>query len=270
LEIKAILSDSLHSVRMAREIFPPKNSVEVSALRWELYSAVQNLLDSMAMIVSDLGLRRPRSYADLGSVLYEEGFIDLKAHEDVKVVALTRNILAHAYRKLSIEDLGRIVNEVLPKVESLVMKLEEILKRKNIDPKIGEVGNLGAKLKRVFEKHRVILAYLFGSRAKEKFAEESDYDIAVLMEKQNPTLTDEISLAISIAETLGVPADKVDVVLLNKAEPPLKYRILREGKIIYCRSKELRKKWERETTIQYLDQQSLFKLKTKPKTSLNP
>ncbi len=262
MEIKAVLADSLNSVRMAKKIFPPKSNVEVSALRWELYSAVQNLLDSAAMIVSDLELRRPRSYADLGSILYEAGLIDAVTHENIKIIATTRNILAHAYRKLTTTDLEKIVNEILPKVKEVAMKLENILEKENIDPESEEIELLGRKLRKVFEKHGVIIAYLFGSRAKGHSVSESDYDIAVLLEKQDTSIIDEIKLALDIAEALKIPVDKIDIVLLNKADPLLKYRVLKEGKIIYCRSEELRKKWERKTIIQYLDQQSLIAFKT--------
>jgi hypothetical protein len=56
LEVKIVLSEALNCVRRAGSI-KPTSEIEYSALRWEVYAALQNTLDAMALIVADLGLK---------------------------------------------------------------------------------------------------------------------------------------------------------------------------------------------------------------------
>ncbi|MEM4688848.1 MAG: nucleotidyltransferase domain-containing protein, partial [Thermofilaceae archaeon] len=97
----------------------------------------------------------------------------------------------------------------------------------------------------------VLIAYLFGSRARGAARVDSDYDIAVLFGRE-VTLTDEIGLSLEIAKALLEPPEKVDVVALDRADPLLKLRVLREGKLLYALSDEYRRVWERRTYVEAL------------------
>ncbi|MDM7275043.1 MAG: glycosyltransferase [Thermoprotei archaeon] len=110
---------------------------------------------------------------------------------------------------------------------------------------------------RVFEENNVILAYLFGSRARGSWGEDSDYDIAVLFGRPDVSVIDEIKLAMKLARELKVPPDKVDVVAVDKADTILKARILKEGIPIYEKSREFRVKWERREYLEILRQTDL-------------
>ena len=259
MEIRALIVDALNSAERARSISPPKSVIEISALRWELYASLQNLLDALAMIVSDLRLRRPSSYADLGVVLYDAGLIDEETRENIKLIAVTRNILAHAYRRLGSEDLDRIVKDILSKVEDVAKNVEKLVSEKNIDPEPIPLTNI-ERIAKVFEKNNVILAYLYGSRARGTEREDSDYDIAVLFGKADVSVVDEIRLAMEIARELGVSSDKIDIVALDKADPLLKMRILREGVPIYERPQGFRTRWEREEYLEILRQMDLYEI----------
>ncbi len=143
--------------------------------------------------------------------------------------------------------------------------------------KYREWGNaLGDKLKHVFEKHNVLIAYLFGSRARGQAREDSDYDIAVLFENPNTTILNEIELGMDIATNLNVPPDKVDIVLLNNADALLKARIFKEGIPIYAKDEKIRRMWERRAYVEILDEldlQALYirrVLSKKLKPSNNP
>ncbi|RLE89500.1 MAG: hypothetical protein DRN04_16230 [Thermoprotei archaeon] len=274
MEVFAILAEAVNCMRRARDLTPPGNRVEISALRWELYASLQNILDALAIVVSDLGLRKPSSYADLGVVLSEEGLVSREDAESVRLIAVTRNTLAHAYRKLTVEDFVQIVKHVLPRAEHIVEVLKEIANRKGLDPKERKVLGVDLdKIGEVFRRHNVVLAYLFGSRAKGLESVGSDYDIAVLFSKPRVTVVDEIELTLDIAKTLNIPPDKVDVIALNNADVLLKARILREGIPIYMLNNELRMRWERGTFIQILNSTDLYAiyikrtLKTKTNTS---
>lgn len=76
------------------------------AIRWLLYAVHQDVLDVLAMVVAELGLRKPPpSYAGLADVLYERGLISDEVRELIKGVAVNRNMLAHAYRSFSRDEL---------------------------------------------------------------------------------------------------------------------------------------------------------------------
>jgi uncharacterized protein YutE (UPF0331/DUF86 family)/predicted nucleotidyltransferase len=257
MEVKHLLVEVLRSIEKARRIHVPRSEVEESALRWELYAAVQSALDALAMIVSDLGLRKPSSYADLGNVLFESGILDASDRDFTVKLAKLRNTLAHAYRKLTVEELRAIVEGFLPGLEGFVNRLLGICESRNLDPSRNAEPKLSSSLRQAFEKHGVVVAYLFGSRARGTAREDSDYDIAVVFEKPNPTILDEIELCIEVARSLGVAPEKVDVVALNNADALLKARVLREGVLIYARSEQDKKKWERRTLVEVLDELEL-------------
>ena len=83
--------------------------------------------------------------------------------ENIKLIETTRNFLAHAYMRLSPEDLEKIVREILPKAEAVARSLEIIVEEKNINPEpIPSINT--EKLAKVFERNNITPAYFFGSR----------------------------------------------------------------------------------------------------------
>ena len=104
----------------------------------------------------------------------------------------------------------------------------------------------------VFRRNGILLAYLFGSRARGDAREESDYDFAVLFGRAVGVL-EEVELAVEVADSLGVPADKVDVVSLDKAGLDFAFKVVREGELIYARDEETRRRFETRVLIDALD-----------------
>lgn len=258
MEIKGILVEALNNIKRSRTI-TPRTQLEISALRWELYAALQNTLDAMAMVVADLGLRKPSSYADLGRVLYESSLIDEALLKVTRLIAITRSTLAHAYRRLGSEDLNAITRNVIPRLIALIRRLVELTESEGLDPESEEpeTDKLRERLKVVFAKHNVLLAYLFGSRARGAYRKDSDYDIAALFKKDKVTALDEIELALDIAKALNVPSDKVDVIALNNADRGLMMRVLREGAPIYYEGEDELRTWERRTYLSILRETDL-------------
>ncbi len=85
-----------------------------------------------------------------------------------------------------------------------------------------------AKLKESFkDEENVLLAYLFGSRAKSKGSFVSDYDIAVLLRRRGLRELGEVVFMSSKA--LGVNEDLIDVLDLAEAPLHLKAKVLTEG-----------------------------------------
>ena len=94
-----------------------------------------------------------------------------------------------------------------------------------------------AELRKSLEQNQnVLLAYLFGSRAKKKGSKMSDYDLAVILKEKN--LSELGDVIFTASKTLKVPEDKIDVLDLAKAPLHLKARVLAEGMKLVDRGHE--------------------------------
>lgn len=107
--------------------------------------------------------------------------------------------------------------------------------------------------KEIFKKHKVKLAYLFGSQAKGNPAPESDFDVAVLFEKDGGR-TDYFDKAIYFAEELRdyFPTE-IDIVALNQAGSLLKYEVIANGQLLYCCDEKFRLDFEVSSVNEYID-----------------
>lgn len=115
--------------------------------------------------------------------------------------------------------------------------------------------NLENKLKLIFRKHKVVFAYLFGSRAKGKIGRLSDLDIAVYFE---PSVSSEerqkmrFRIEEEVERKLNFP-EKVDVIPLNDAQPLLEKEVVYNGKIIYCKDGAKKAHYEARAISRWLD-----------------
>jgi len=89
-------------------------------------------------------------------------------------------------------------------------------------------------LREYFKKKKsVVLAFLFGSRAKGREMKESDWDIGVYfkpkeyLELETDFDYPEEGIWSELVDILGT--DNVDLVVLNRARPDLVYTVLRDG-----------------------------------------
>lgn len=109
------------------------------------------------------------------------------------------------------------------------------------------------KLEKMFKKFpKVLVVYLFGSRAKEKVQPLhllSDFDFAILTE-EILSLDERASLIGEITSVLET--DQIDVVFLNQTKTSsLKFRIISEGKVLYCIDEKKRIKFEEKVIGEY-------------------
>lgn len=111
-------------------------------------------------------------------------------------------------------------------------------------------------LKNIFSKHKpIISAYLFGSRGRGDFTPLSDYDFAVQVEDKYPkNKRTDLKLALIGELCRALKTDKVDIVIINDVPLLLKHRILRDRKILFCRSQLKRIRFETSILIAYLDE----------------
>ncbi len=97
----------------------------------------------------------------------------------------------------------------------------------------------------------VLLAYLFGSAAKGMNGPLSDIDIAVLTDRDAPIRGIQGLLQDDLCRRLKT--DRIDLISLDKAPPPLAYRVVRDGQCVLCRDRKLRESFETHAIMRYLD-----------------
>lgn len=109
-------------------------------------------------------------------------------------------------------------------------------------------------IKNIFQKNRVVLAYLFGSAAKGKTTKLSDFDLAVLLNKVvKPNKY--FAVRLSLLDKLGriIKNKPLDVVILNEASPLLAQMVTSRGKIIYCQNNNIKTDFQIKTLKNFDD-----------------
>lgn len=98
----------------------------------------------------------------------------------------------------------------------------------------------------IFERHGVVLAYLFGSAARGNTGPLSDVDVAVVFRQPAPDieagLQRESVLASELEDVLKREVDLIN--LADVTSPLLRHRVLRRGAAIYCADHKLRQELE--------------------------
>jgi predicted nucleotidyltransferase len=101
-------------------------------------------------------------------------------------------------------------------------------------------------------------AYLFGSVARGNTGPLSDVDVAVLLNSEPPTWHEnKMRLMEGLTWIFGVP--RVDLVVLNSAEPTIAHKVIVEGQLIFVRDDTARIRTERRILESYLDTAHLRK-----------
>ncbi|GIV78834.1 nucleotidyltransferase domain-containing protein [Litorilinea aerophila] len=100
----------------------------------------------------------------------------------------------------------------------------------------------------------VRLIYLFGSHARQQARQQSDLDIAILLDERDRTpfelLERRLDLTARAAEIVRGP---VDVVLLNRASLLLQGQVLKEGRLLYAADKATQVEYEARARALYFD-----------------
>ena len=113
--------------------------------------------------------------------------------------------------------------------------------------------------KNIFKNYPIKFAYLFGSYATGKSKNSSDVDIAVYFDDYlsgGELLKIHLSLVGDLCRLFHT--DKVDITILNKAPLPLKYRIVYEGRVLYCAGEKARSYFETTTMSLYFDRKYYY------------
>jgi uncharacterized protein len=113
---------------------------------------------------------------------------------------------------------------------------------------LARIPNVAAYLQ---SRPDVCFSYLFGSLSQGRVAPLSDVDIAVYM-------SDEHDLTLKKLEILGklneiLKTDEIDLVVLNSASLPIKFNILKKGKLLVDKEPHTRHQYQSLTMRKYFD-----------------
>lgn len=126
------------------------------------------------------------------------------------------------------------------------------------------------KLAKYFStRGEIKFAYLFGSQAKNNAGKLSDIDIAVYLDQnldESRTfkkVRDEykrFDIRLGLIGETGrlLKTDKIDLVILNDIPLSLSYRVVRDGKIIYCKDELKRIRFEARIMSMYFDRKYYY------------
>jgi len=119
-------------------------------------------------------------------------------------------------------------------------------------------------LNQAFERHGVVLAYLYRSQARGNAGPLSDVDVAVLF---GPTVSggERFNRVLRLIGELGGVFHRDDVYVVDLAEssPLLCHRVYYEGRLLYCAGDAVRVRFETTALRDYVDTEPLRKIKRK-------
>jgi predicted nucleotidyltransferase len=101
---------------------------------------------------------------------------------------------------------------------------------------------------------QVLFAYLFGSQATGKVTPISDVDIAVYID-EHLNSSEQFKLQLHLVGVLcqALQRNDVEVAVLNDTDVVLRYQVLKNGRIIFCRDKAAKNEFFVRTISEYLD-----------------
>lgn len=112
-----------------------------------------------------------------------------------------------------------------------------------------------------FSKKRpeAVAVYLFGSRARGTVSPLSDIDLAVLIAPDSEKTLSYRYEAVLLTDLASLfKTDAIDLVVLNHASPLLQHRVLRDGRVLFCRNHRQRLRLEFKMLQEYLDLQPFY------------
>ncbi len=119
---------------------------------------------------------------------------------------------------------------------------------------IGPIETYVSQLKMAFEKHGVILAYLYGSQVTGKAGPLSDVDIAVLFPR-DVSRDERFSRVLDLMGDLAhiFRRDDVNVLDLSEGTPLLNNNVRLHGRVIYCVDERARAEFVLRALQQFVD-----------------
>jgi hypothetical protein len=127
-----------------------------------------------------------------------------------------------------------------------------------------DIAKYKERLEKIFSRHNVRLAYLFGSQAEDKAGTLSDVDIAVLLsfgvdrEEWGQIQIELMGELMSLFQR-----NDVDVVILNRAKPLLAHQVALRGRVLYQAQPGARADFEVTALRRYVDTEPLRRIQNR-------
>ena len=102
----------------SREEFLANRLIQGAAERY-LHLSIEILLDLGNHMISDRGLRKPETYAEVFQILAEERVISKELLSKLEGMAAFRNLLVHDYLRIDLARVYELIKEKLPVLEEL-------------------------------------------------------------------------------------------------------------------------------------------------------
>lgn len=117
------------------------------------------------------------------------------------------------------------------------------------------------RLLKVFDNYELTLLIIFGSYNSDNFNKDSDIDLAVKVNLPDKISKNRIKLLDKISSIFD--HRDIDLILLNYAEPLIKYKIACEGSLIYEKKKGLFQKFQIRAMSEHNDARKFYELDKK-------
>lgn len=105
-------------------------------------------------------------------------------------------------------------------------------------------------LSKLLDSPQIWIVYLFGSSLKDKNKSASDIDVAIYT-SSDFSWQDYYLLYGELTKALH--SDRIDLVWLNRADPILKFEIIKNGKVLYFKEADLLNDFELKAKKNYYD-----------------
>ncbi len=108
----------------------------------------------------------------------------------------------------------------------------------------------------LLQNKAIVFAYVFGSYVQKKIRKDSDIDLAIYLEDELGTY-EYLELKMLLSEAFN---REVDLVILNKATPLLKYEIYKNNILLFSNDKIVENKYKIKTLFEYNDMKKYLDL----------
>jgi len=115
-------------------------------------------------------------------------------------------------------------------------------------------------LAELLPKFPVDFAYLYGSQAKGQTHAESDIDIALAFKNNLGRDPEDVLLDIFpiLEGALQIPVEKIDLKNFDRLPLSVRFRVIRDGKLVYCANVGEHRKKTVDTVAKYHDEEPFF------------
>lgn len=118
------------------------------------------------------------------------------------------------------------------------------------------INQIKEVLAAVLPAYPVDFAYVYGSRARGKTHAESDLDIALGLAESVRDADEDVIFKVMpmVSRKLEVPSEKLDIQDFNHLPLPVRFRVIRDGKLVYFKNLARQRQLALQTISLYHDE----------------